>query len=51
MSIQSTIPGDVIALNIVSSNTSISAQTNFSINLQFYAGIPQGGKLSIYLPQ
>jgi hypothetical protein len=51
MSIQSTIPGDVIAGNIGSSNTSISAQTNLSISLQFYAGIPIGGKLSIYLPQ
>jgi hypothetical protein len=51
MSIQSTIPGDVIAIEIVSSNTSISAQTSLSLTLQFYAGIPEGGKLSIYLPK
>jgi hypothetical protein len=50
MSIQSTIAGDVIAFDIGVSNTSISAQTNLTITLLFYAGIPQGGKLSIYLP-
>lgn len=44
------MPGDVIAVSIESTNKYISAVNTLSINLQLYAGIPQGGKVSIYLP-
>ena len=48
--IVSTVPGDVIAVSIDSTNSNISSVNTLSINLQLFAGIPSGGKVSIYLP-
>jgi hypothetical protein len=50
VAVESRVPGDVIAVSIESSNRAISSTNILSINLQLYAGIPQGGKVSIYLP-
>lgn len=50
LTIESRVPGDVIAVSIDSSNKYISATNILNINLQLFAGIPQGGRVSIYLP-
>lgn len=50
LTIESRVPGDVIAVSIDSSNKYISATNVLNINLQLFAGIPQGGRVSIYLP-
>ena len=48
--VESKTPGDISVLMFSSTNLYITQKTNISINLQLYAGIPEGGKISIYLP-
>lgn len=48
--IQSRVPGDVLAVSLNSNNQYVAAVNILSINLQLYAGIPQGGRVSITLP-
>lgn len=48
--VESKTPGDIKILSMTSTNISVSNPTTFSINLELYAGVPDGGKIFIYLP-
>ena len=48
--VESKNPGDISVVTFTSSNMYIASKTSISINLKLYAGIPEGGKVSIYLP-
>lgn len=50
ITIESRNPGDILAQSITSNNSYISQVSSLSISLKFFAGIPVGGKVSIYLP-
>ena len=47
---QSILPGDIQTLMFISSDQTVLATTNLTINNKLFAPIPTGGKYSIKLP-